>query len=147
MDIDPRRLAILLAVHRSGGVLAAADTLRLTPSAVSQQIARLEAKTGIQVLDRKPGGATRTGAGPVLADSGGRIESELADARRSLAALSGDVSGTVVVGAFQTVLRAILVPLVARIGETMPGLEVILREVSTADGQRALRTGDLDVLV
>src|SRR5690554_2897605 len=58
MAIDPRRLAFLLAVHRSGGVLAAADMLKVTPSAVSQQIARLEAEEGVQVLDRGPRGVT-----------------------------------------------------------------------------------------
>ncbi|MEK8226677.1 LysR family transcriptional regulator [Oerskovia sp. M15] len=47
-------------MHRAGGVLAAADVLHLTPSAVSQQIARLEAEEGIQVLDRGPRGVTLT---------------------------------------------------------------------------------------
>jgi DNA-binding transcriptional LysR family regulator len=46
MHVDARRLAVLLAVHRSGGILAAADELRLSASAVSQQVARLEAETG-----------------------------------------------------------------------------------------------------
>jgi DNA-binding transcriptional LysR family regulator len=50
-------LAVLLNIHRSGGVLAAADTARVTPSAVSQQVARLEEETGVTVLDRQPGGA------------------------------------------------------------------------------------------
>ena len=43
MQIDPRRLAVLRAVADAGGVLAAASVLHLTPSAVSQHIARLEA--------------------------------------------------------------------------------------------------------
>lgn len=46
MRIDPRRLRFLLAISREGGVLAAADELGVTPSAVSQQLARLEAETG-----------------------------------------------------------------------------------------------------
>ena len=66
MHLDPRRLSVLLNVHRSGGVLAAADVARVTPSAISQQIARLEEETGITVLDRQPGGAVLTSAGRIL---------------------------------------------------------------------------------
>lgn len=147
MEINPRRLAVLLAVHRSGGVLAGADHLRLTPSAVSQQIARLETETGVRVLDRNPGGATLTSAGKVLADAAERIEAEIVDARRLVAGLEGDVAGTVVVGAFQTVIRGIVVPLMRDISETMPGLEVVVREVTAEAGQRALRAGELDLLI
>ena len=42
MRITPSRLSVLLAVHRAGGIVAAADSQHLTPSAVSQQIKLLE---------------------------------------------------------------------------------------------------------
>lgn len=60
MRIDPRRLSHLLAVHREGGIVAAADVLGLTPSAVSQQIRRLEEEVGLTLLDRAPTGAMLT---------------------------------------------------------------------------------------
>ncbi|WP_043500331.1 LysR family transcriptional regulator [Georgenia sp. SUBG003] len=147
MDIDPRRLGFLLAVSRSGGVLAAADTLHVSPSAVSQQIARLEAEAGVKVLDRQPSGATLTPAGRVLADTAERIESELGETRRSLAALEGDISGVVVVGAFQTAIRAVLVPLLAGLEQSLPGVELVVHEVAEEHGRRALRRGELDLLV
>ena len=40
MILDPRRLRFLLAVARYGGVLAAADELAVTASAVSQQLGK-----------------------------------------------------------------------------------------------------------
>src|ERR1700712_3150032 len=98
MHLDPRRLSVLLNIHRAGGVLAAADVARVTPSAISQQIARLEEETGVTVLDRQPGGAVLTSGGRILVEAAERIESELTDARRALAALQGDVTGTVVIG-------------------------------------------------
>ena len=130
MQLDPRRLAVLLNIHRSGGVLAAADTVRVTPSAISQQVARLEEETGITVLDRQPGGAVLTPAGRILVEAAERIESELTDARRALVALQGDVTGTVVIGAFQSVIQALLVPLVADLKERLPGLDLIVQEVA-----------------
>jgi molybdate transport repressor ModE-like protein len=147
MHLDPRRLAVLLNIHRSGGVLAAADTVRVTPSAISQQIARLEEETGITVLDRQPGGAVLTAAGRVLVDAAERIESELTDARRALLTLQGEVTGTVVIGAFQSVIQALLVPLVVDLKERLPGLDLVVNEVSAEDGQRGLREGAVDLLM
>jgi DNA-binding transcriptional LysR family regulator len=45
--LDPRRLRILHATAEAGGIAAAARALRLTPSAVSQQLARLEQEAGL----------------------------------------------------------------------------------------------------
>ena len=70
MTLDPRRLLVLRAVHRHGGVLAAAERLGLTPSAVSQHLARLEAETGLALVDR-----SRLGGGRSLAGSAaGRVQ-------------------------------------------------------------------------
>jgi molybdate transport repressor ModE-like protein len=147
MQIDPRRLAVLLAIHRAGGVLAAAQTLHLTPSAISQQIARLEAEVGAPVLDRQPSGAVLTPAGRVLADAAEHIESELTDTRKALLALREDVTGTVVIGAFQSFIRTLLAPLVRDLGERLPGVEVLVHELDGDAGQRELRAGDVDLLL
>ncbi|MFD0446030.1 LysR family transcriptional regulator [Streptomyces rhizosphaericus] len=147
MDIDARKLAVLLAVHRAGGVLAAADVLHLTPSAVSQQIARLESAVGVTVLDRQPRGAVLTQAGRVLAETAERIESELTDARKALAALQGEVTGTVVISAFKTVIRMLLVPLVHGLREQFPGLELLIREMDGEKAQQELRSGAVDLII
>ena len=147
MATDPRRLAFLLAVHRAGGVLAAADLLRVTPSAVSQQIARLEAEEGFAVLDRGPRGVTLTPAGRVLADAAERIEAELVEARQAIAALGEGLTGTVKLGAFQSAIRAVIAPLLTVLAEQYPGIEVDVREYEPADSLRMLRAGDLDAVV
>lgn len=147
MRIDPRRLAVLLAIHRHGGVLAAADESGVTASAISQQVARLEEETGLTLLDRQPRGAVLTPSGRVLVEAAERIESELTDARRALLALQGDVTGTVAIGAFQSVIQALLVPLVGDLRQRLPGLEIVLREVEATSGQRELREGALDLLM
>jgi DNA-binding transcriptional LysR family regulator len=147
MDLDPRKLAVLLAVHRAGGVLAGAAMLHLTPSAVSQQISRLEDAVGTAVLDRQPHGAVLTPAGRALADAAERIEAELTEARKALSALQGDVAGTVVVGAPQTFIGTLLVPLVHQLRERFPGLELAVRQTEGDRGQQELRSGTLDLLV
>ncbi|WP_193608689.1 LysR family transcriptional regulator [Nocardioides lijunqiniae] len=147
MQIDPRRLGVLLTVHRAGGIAAAAAAEHVSASAVSQQIARLEAETGVQVLDRRPTGAGLTTAGRVLAEAAERIEAELAETRRTLAAIQDGVSGSVVVGGFKTVVTGLLIGLVRRLQADSPGLEVVVQEAEGEAAQRRLRHGDLDVLV
>lgn len=147
MSADPRRLAVLLAVHRAGGVLAAADVLRVTPSAVSQQIARLEAEEGVTVLDRGPRGATLTAAGRILAEAAERIESELVEARKSLAELGGELSGRVTVAGFQTAIRAVVAPTFARLAGRHAGLELLVEEREPAESMRRLREGDADIVL
>lgn len=147
MATDPRRLGFLLAVHRSGGVLAAADLLHVTPSAVSQQIARLEAEEKIQVLDRGPRGVTLTPAGRILAEAAERIESEMVEARKAIVAMSEEMTGTVSVGSFQTAIRAVVAPTFASLETRYPGVELDVQELEPAEALRLLRSGDLDIVL
>ncbi|CAN5360994.1 LysR family transcriptional regulator [soil metagenome] len=147
MPTDPRRLAVLLAVHRAGGVNAAADLLHVTPSAVSQQITRLEAEEGVQVLDRGPRGATLTRAGRILAESAERIEAELVEAHKAIATLGGEVAGRVTIAAFQTAIRAVVGPALAVVVERYPGLDLVVEEREPAESLRRLRDGDADIVL
>lgn len=147
MNIDPRRLGVLLVVARHNSVVAAAEDLHVSPSAVSQQIARLEAETRVTVLDRHPTGVTLTPAGRALMEAAEAIESELGRARQTLLEMGGAVTGTVRVGAFASVIRAILVPLLIELDERLPGVDLVVHEVLPEDAEPALRSGDLDVIV
>ncbi|EEP72224.1 hypothetical protein MCAG_02551 [Micromonospora sp. ATCC 39149] len=151
MQIDPRRLAILGAVANAGGVLAAATVLHLTPSAVSQHIARLEAETGVTLLDRSRLGGRRaaglTPAGRLLAAHAGRLAETLAAAERELAALTGQVTGPVSVGAFPTAIRHLVAPAATAVAATNPNVEVRIRQLEREPGLAALQAGGLDLLI
>lgn len=151
MQIDPRRLAVLRAVADAGGVLAAASVLHLTPSAVSQHIARLEAETGVTLLDRSQLGGRRaaglTPAGRLLAGHAARLGEVLAAAEHDLAAYTGQVAGPVAVGAFPTAIRHLLVPAAAELAVSAPSVSVHIRQFEPEPGRAALRTGELDLLI
>lgn len=51
--LDVRRLALLAAVIDSGSMTAAAEQLGYSPSAVSQQLRRLEVEAGQPLLRRQ----------------------------------------------------------------------------------------------
>ncbi|GIJ72159.1 LysR family transcriptional regulator [Virgisporangium ochraceum] len=151
MRIDPRRLVVLRAVADAGGVLAAASVLHLTPSAVSQHIARLEAETGVTLLDRSRLGGRRaaglTAAGRLLARHAARVAEALAAAEHDLAGLTGQVAGPVVVGAFPTAVRHIVAPAAVALAATAPAVTVHMRQIEPGPGRAALRAGGLDLLV
>jgi DNA-binding transcriptional LysR family regulator len=151
MPIDPRRLAVLRAVADAGGVVAAAPALHMTPSAVSQQIARLEAETGAVLLDRSQLGGRRaarlTSTGLMLAEHARRVGDVLDTAERDLALVLGRLHGAVRVGGFPSAIPALIAPVAAAIHTRYPEVSVQIRQVEAGPGVAALRTRELDLLV
>ena len=151
MTIDPHRLLVLRAVQRAGGVLPAARALYLSPSAVSQHLTRLEAETGLSLVDRTRRGGGRslelTAAGRALAEQGERVAEVLAGAERAAMALRGERSGPVRIGGFATVLRRLVGPAVTDLAIAEPAIVPTVIEVDEADGLAQLRAGELDLLI
>jgi DNA-binding transcriptional LysR family regulator len=145
--MDPKRLSFLLAVARYGSILAAADSLHLTASAVSQQVSRLEKEEGVELLERGPRGVGLTPAGRILVEAAENIERELADARSRLSEAQHGVTGRVVIGAFQTVVSGFLVPILDHLHEALPGLELSIADATSARLPRMLRTGEADLII
>ena len=147
MILDPRRLRFLLAVARYGGVLAAADELAVTASAVSQQLGKLEQETGHTLLQRTPTGSVLTPAGLALAEAAEDVERTLALARARLEQDDATVSGTVRIGGFQSFLANVLSPSLPEWRIRYPALRI---ETWEAEGDvliSALRGGRLDGVV
>jgi DNA-binding transcriptional LysR family regulator len=137
----------LLAVARSGGVLAAADDLGVTPSAVSQQLARLELEVGRPLVRRTSSGTVLTDAGRSLAESAEEVEKVLVDARARLLAGEVEPVGIVRVGGFHSFLSSVLLPQVPAWREHHPLLRFEIFESVSEELIRKLRAGDLDVVV
>jgi DNA-binding transcriptional LysR family regulator len=146
MELDPRRLGVLAVVARTGGVLAAAEALHVTPSAVSQQLARLEREAGVALLVRGGRRIGLTAAGTALADRGERIVAEVAGARADLALLTDRASGTVTVVTFPTAVAALVAPTAIRLRDEHPGITLRVEENADEllDG---LLAGTIDLLV
>lgn len=144
--LDPRRLSFLLAVARYGGVLAAADELRVTASAVSQQIAKLERESGHTLLQRTPTGSVLTPAGLALAEAAEDVERALAVARARLEQDDAEVAGTVRIGGFQTFLATIVSPALADWRDRFPALRFETVEAEESALMRSLRAGSLDAV-
>src|SRR6478672_3577451 len=66
--LDLHRLRLLRELHERGTIAAVAEALRFTPSAVSQQLAVLEAEAGVRLLERAGRGVRLTDPALVLAE-------------------------------------------------------------------------------
>lgn len=146
MRLEPQRLKFLLAVARAGGVLAAADELNLTASAVSQQLTRLEQETGRSLLQRTATGSVLTPAGLALAEAAEDIERTLALVRERLEHQDTQVSGTLRLGGFQSILASVVAPALSAWRTRHPGLRFEIREAEYDDLMRHLRSGAVDAV-
>jgi DNA-binding transcriptional LysR family regulator len=67
MDVNLRRLRYFVAVADKGHFGRAADSVHLSPTALSEQIRKLEAEFDVKLFDRNPRGAQLTSIGADLA--------------------------------------------------------------------------------
>lgn len=148
MDLDVRRLLTLRAVRDSGGVLAAAASLQISPSAVSQQLSKLERETGLMLVDRSASGRVRlTLVGVRLCERADAIAAELRAASRELAELSEIRGRTVSVASFPSAICSLLIPVAVHLREEDPPVDLRISEVRRDDGalQAALVSGAVDI--
>lgn len=145
--IDLEAVVALRAVATGGSVVAAATALGYTPSAVSQQIKRLEREVGVALLERVGRGVVLTEAGTRLVVSSAPILADLdrLGADLQLAGGGDRVTGEVRIAAFSTVVRGLVIPVLAELAERHPDLSLPLRESEpwetialVASGQRDL---------
>lgn len=146
MDIDPRRLRVLLAVARTGGVLAAADELGITASAVSQQLSKLEDETGHAMVVRTPKGSVLTPAGLAVAEAGEEIERALSVARARIEG-GAKIAGIVRVGGFTSFVRTVVIPRLPEWRSQYPQLQIRIVEDDFPALMRLLRQRQLDAVV
>jgi DNA-binding transcriptional LysR family regulator len=139
------RLKILKEVAYRGSFSAAATALSYTQSAVSQQIAALEAETGMTLLERHPRGVSLTAAGQTLVGHTEGILARLDAAEASMSAIAGLRGGRLRVASFPTA-GATLMPLaIATFRSSYPSVELTLVEGEPEQIVPRLRAGELDL--
>ena len=147
MRLNTSRLEMLHLLDSLGTVRAVAAALHLSPSAVSQQLAVLEAETRTELLQRVGRRVRLTAAGRTLARHARVILDQVKAAEADLRDLSGQPAGPVRLAAFSSAVRTLVIPLAARLRQAHPRIELEVSELDPQDSQPALRRGDCDVIV
>lgn len=145
--LNSDRLRVLHAVATYGSITAAARALHVTPSGLSQQLAKLEREAGHRLLEPAGRGIRLTSAGHVLAERAGGIVARLRAAEVALDELSGAVAGPLRIGSFSTAARAIMPTALARLTADHPDLVLTLTEGEAEELLPRLGTDELDLVV
>lgn len=146
-DLTLTGLRVVREVATTGSFTAAAEVLGYTQSAVSRQVALMEAATGAVLFERGARGVSPTPAGLVLVRRAAALLAGVEAAEVELAGLRDRLAGRLVVGSFPTA-AAVLVPrALARLHERHPGLVTSLEEGSSPALLRQVRAGRVEVAV
>ncbi|WP_033431693.1 LysR family transcriptional regulator [Saccharothrix syringae] len=145
--LSSSRLRLLSLLESLGTVRAVAETLHLSASTVSQQLALLETETRCRLFERSGRRVRLTEAGLLLARRGREILDRMAEAEAELRALNDEPAGTVRLGVFQSAIYTLAVPAATRLATTHPHLHLELIELEPHESGPALRSGEVDVIV
>ncbi|WP_194926779.1 LysR family transcriptional regulator [Catenulispora pinisilvae] len=145
--MDTALLEVFLEVARRESFTAAAGSLGYTQSAISRQIAALEASVGAPLFDRLPRGVRLTEEGRALVPHAtavvGRLQAAVADVR-AVRTLGG---GRLRLGAIPTADMTLMPRAIAAFRQAHPAVTVTHAEGLTRRLVADLREGDLDLAV
>lgn len=141
------RLRALAAVATHGSIARAAETLHLTASGVSQQLAKLDRETGHRLLEPDGRGVRLTHAGRVLANHAHRILADLAEAEADLAGIDQEVLGPLRIGGVGSAVRALVPEVLATLLAEHPRLEPAVADGEAVDLLPRLLDGHFDLLL
>jgi len=143
--VDSEALATFLAVHRKGGVSAAADELARTQSAISRRLALLEAEAGTPLFERIGRRLVLSDAGAALLPYAERVVAALDDAKVAVAATRSGGGGAVRVVTVGTLAGANLSAALKRVRSRFPKLDLRLETATSAEVSARVRAGEATI--
>ncbi|MCR4710735.1 MAG: LysR family transcriptional regulator, partial [Clostridia bacterium] len=139
-------LKYFLTAAEELNITRAAARLFISQQALSSHIGKLEAELGVKLFDRLPS-LTLTYAGRRMVE----YAQQAVNLERQIHQMAGDVNndqvGELRVGISHTCGRAILPSILPRFRRTHPLVDIKLVEDNSAEMEKELRQGDLDLMI
>ncbi|MGW6963959.1 LysR family transcriptional regulator [Streptomyces zaomyceticus] len=145
--LDLGRLRALHAVAVHGSVGAAATALGYTPSAVSQQIAKLERETRTTLVERSGRGIRLTDEARQLAATAQELLALVEAAEVRLEERRGRPAGRLAIGCFPSAARGLMPRALAELTRLHPELDACLSEVDPHLSVDLVARGVIDLAV
>lgn len=144
-QIDLNKVRVFAAVARGGSVAAAARTLSVTPSAISQSLSQLERALGLELFDRIGRSMRLTESGDELLQTYDGYEIELGSLLERFSNRGGRIRGMIRIGVFLGFFRRDFTRTVARFLAAYPEVSVKYMYAAPSEFEDLLREGKLDV--
>ena len=145
MPLTLRQIRYFIAVAETGKIAAAASSVGISPSAITEALQELEAFTGVPLVTRHRRGVRLTYDGYRFLQHSQNILAAVSNATYALSKSHTGFSGRLTLGATVTVAGYFLASPLARFRRTFPHIKVQVQEHSRAIVERQLANGQLDV--
>ena len=147
MNITFRQLRVFLEVAQSGSMTRAAESLHLTPPAVSMQVKELESQVGLPLFDREGRQVSLSTAGEYFLVHARRLMGALKDAENSMARFRKLEQGMLTIGMVSTA-KYFVPRLLAQFREEHSGVDVRLRVTTNREQLLTMmQGGEVDLCV
>ena len=123
----------------------AAARLHLTQPPLSRQIMLLEQEVGVSLLDRAGRTVKLTQAGRVFLPEARRILRLAEESTLAVRRIPAGDGGTLAVGFTAVSVHGYVQSFLRRVGEQLPHVDLVLRELVTSGQLEAIAAGDLDL--
>lgn len=115
-----------LLVVQAGSIAGASRLLGVNHSTVLRRLGSLEDTVSTRLFDRLPGGYALTASGHEFAERLAGVAEQIASARDHIASRDVQVRGTIRVTAPESLMRTVLMPLIARFSLRYPAVQLQL---------------------
>jgi DNA-binding transcriptional LysR family regulator len=144
MDLTLTQLRVFVAVAEAGSLRAAARSLGIAQSGVTQQLRKLEAGAGGPLFERGHHGARLTSIGERLRIRADVILGECARTEDEMRQLRGELTGQVSLGVAAEAMMRLFPALLASFRERCPRIDVHLTSATSRVLTAWVRDGSLD---
>lgn len=143
--LDLKRMRVLREVAERGSFSAAAETLYVSQSAISQQISALEREVGSPLLLRLRSGPVLTDAGKLLVAHADAAMCRLEQAEEELAELNGLGAGELRLASFSSASATVVAAAARKFVKLHPEVRLSLAEAEPENALPRLRRGEFDI--
>jgi LysR family hydrogen peroxide-inducible transcriptional activator len=144
--MELHQLRYFVAVAETGNFTRASERCHVTQPSLSQQVLNLEREVGHKLFHRLGRRAVLTEAGNTFLERARRILFEVENAAKELSD-HPSLGRRITIGAVQSVMPYLVVPIIAKAVRELPNLTIDAREDFRADLVHAVVEGELDLAV
>src|SRR5690349_11176616 len=129
------------------GVISASARLRVAQPALSRQMTHLEDEIGVDLMKRSPRGVTLTAEGKLFLDEARELLKRADESVKKVRAVARGEYGELHIGYSPTPTIEILPPALAAFQKAVPGVQVLLHDMSSDEIMEGLRSSTLQLAV